>query len=76
MQFQKKNSLLLKESNNTPPASTAPLTPALAWVSFPVMKAATYYAVLLVLVLGVGCGKKEVEVDEGKTVITNDFKSV
>jgi len=40
------------------------------------MKAATYYAVLLVLVLGVGCGKKEVEVDEGKTVITNDFKSV
>ncbi len=26
------------------------------WVSFPVMKAATYYAVLLALVLGVGCG--------------------
>jgi len=25
------------------------------WVSFPVMKAATYYAVLLALVLGAGC---------------------
>ena len=35
------------------------------------MKAAAYYAVLLALVLGVGCGKKEPELSTEK-VITPD----